>query len=479
MTDTFPNWLTVRMMKGVRGFNIDAYLMALEGWRRGLTLTWYDDLSKKKDMRIVGFNPLGKSFSLSEKDGENLHYFYRSRGDKVSNEAVDTVHHKDKAKEYLKKSKVSTPKGIKVNQDINQTTLKKAIKSLKYPLVVKPALGSLGKGVTTNIQSDDELFQAIQQVKENYEDYQDLIIEEYVEGEEYRVYVVDNEVVAATKRIAANVIGDGVSTIKQLIEKKNEIRKENPYLAKKLIKIDDTVITYLNKQEITIDDVPQKNEYIRLKGQANISAGGDPIDETDDLDKKSKQLAIDAVKSIPNLHHAGVDIIINKDKKMVLEINATADIAMHVFPMKGTPHNIPAKILDYYYKGTSNNANDKTSLFFDYCDVRDILKKKVAEEITMSDAPSGKFYKTRYIISGKVQKVGFRKWIKTRAVKAGLSGYTRNLKNGNVVVVVGGNEKKVEEFQKQCKKGPRKAVVKKVQALEWDSIIKLGFEIRK
>src|SRR5699024_4802264 len=243
----------------------------LEGWRRGLTLTWYDDLSKKKDMRIVGFNPLGKSFSLSEKDGENLHYFYRSRGDKVSNEAVDTVHHKDKAKEYLKKSKVSTPKGIKVNQDINQTTLKKAIKSLKYPLVVKPALGSLGKGVTTNIQSDDELFQAIQQVKENYEDYQDLIIEEYVEGEEYRVYVVDNEVVAATKRIAANVIGDGVSTIKQLIEKKNEIRKENPYLAKKLIKIDDTVITYLNKQEITIDDVPQKNEYIRLKGQANIS----------------------------------------------------------------------------------------------------------------------------------------------------------------------------------------------------------------
>src|SRR5699024_1973377 len=139
----------------------------------------------------------------------------------------------------------------------------------------------------------------------NYEDYQDLIIEEYVEGEEYRVYVVDNEVVAATKRIAANVIGDGVSTIKELIEKKNEIRKENPYLAKKLIKIDDPVITYLNKQEITIDDVPQKNEYIRLKGQANISAGGDPIDATDDLDKKSKQLAIDAVKSIPNLHHAG------------------------------------------------------------------------------------------------------------------------------------------------------------------------------
>lgn len=479
MTDTFPNWLTQRMMKGVKGFNIDAYLMALEGWRRGLTLTWYDDISKKKDMRIVGFNPLGKSFSLSEKDGMNLHYFYRSRGDKVTNEAVDIVNHKDKAKEFFNKAKVPTPKGIKVDQDIHQAELKTEIKSLKYPLVVKPTLGSLGKGVTTNIQNDGELFQAIQQVKENYEDYHDLIIEKHVKGEEYRVYVVDNEVVAATKRIPANVTGDGVSTIKQLIEEKNDKRKDNPYLAKKLIEIDDIVSAYLRKQELTIDDIPQENEYIRLKGQANISAGGDPIDATDDLDKGSKKLAIDAVKSIPNLHHAGVDIIINKDKKMVLEINATADIAMHVFPMEGIPYNVPAKILDYYYPDTSSSAKDKTSLFFDYQDVRNILRKKLAEEITLSDAPKGSFYKTRFIISGKVQKVGFRNWIRTRAVKAGLSGYTRNLKNGNVVVIVGGDEKKVKEFRKQCEQGPRKAEVKEVKELKWDSNIKLGFEIRK
>lgn len=112
MTDTFPNWLTKRMLKKIRGFNIDAYLMALEGWRRGLTLTWYQDPTKVTDLKLVGFNPIGKTFSLQDKDSKKLHYFYRSRGDMVSNDAVDIVHHKNRAKEYLNKLNVPTPKEL-------------------------------------------------------------------------------------------------------------------------------------------------------------------------------------------------------------------------------------------------------------------------------------------------------------------------------------------------------------------------------
>src|SRR5690625_1933556 len=479
MAESYPYWITERMIRGVRGFNLDSYLMALEGWRRGLTLTWYYDPEEVTDLKIIGFNPLGKTFSLTANDYDQTHYFYRSRGDKVANEAVEIVHQKDDAKQYFNKISVPTPNGIMIHKETEKEDIVKQINSLQYPLVVKPVYGSLGKGVTTDIQNETELFKAIDYIVMNYEDYHQIIIEEYVEGDEFRVYVVDNEVVAATKRIAANVLGDGVHTIKQLVEQKNKDRKNNPYLARKQIEIDETVIAFLETQNMTINSIPDENKTVRLKGQANISAGGDPVDATDSLDLTSKQIAIEAIKAIPNLHHAGVDLIVNDEKTGVLGVNATADISMHVFPIEGEARNVPADILNYYYPYTIDKAKDKIKLYFDYKDTQQILRKKLAQALTITDAPTGKFQTARYIVSGKVQNVGYRNWIRRQALHKGLHGYTRNLKNKNVVVVVGGDEKQVESFEQICAKGPVKANVNKVSKLKWESSIKSGFEIRK
>lgn len=479
MTSSFPKWLTKRMIKGVSGFNLDSYLVALEGWRRGLTLTWYYDPSEVTDMKIIGFNPLGKTFSLESNEQQTTHYFYRSRGDKVSNEAVEIVHQKHQAKTYLNKEGVPTPKGIMIDKGTDKKEILNNINVLNYPLVVKPVLGSLGKGVTTEIQNEEDLFAAIKSIENNYEDYDQFIIEEYVNGEEYRVYVVNDQVAAVTKRIPANVIGDGQSTIKELIETKNHEKKENPYLSKKPIKLDDTIINYLHRQDMSIEDVPAKDQHVRLKGQSNISAGGDPIDATDELNEFSKNVAISAIKAIPGLIHAGVDIIVNDESTTVLEVNATADISMHIFPMAGESQNVPAEIINYYFPNKEANSINKSRLYFDYMDVRGILRRKLAQEIRLTNVPNGKFHTTRYIISGKVQKVGFRNWIRKEAIRRGLHGYTRNLKNKKVVVVVGGNKKTVENFKDVCAKGPSKAKVKNVSELEWESPIKLGFEIRK
>lgn len=136
---------------------------------------------------------------------------------------------------------------IDVHTNQSELKLKQRKSSLNFPLVVKPTLGSLGKGVTTNIQNEDELSIAIQAIKDNYEYYNEIIIEEYVEGDEYRVYVVGNEVSAVTKKVTANVIGDGVSNVNQLIRMKNKERKKNPYLVRKLITVNDAVIKYLEK----------------------------------------------------------------------------------------------------------------------------------------------------------------------------------------------------------------------------------------
>lgn len=468
------------MLKGVRGFNLDSYLIALEGWRRGLTLTWYYDPAMVTDIKIIGFNPLGKTFSLESAEQQIIHYFYRSRGNKVSNGAVDIVHQKHKAKTYISDGGVSTPKGIMFDKRMDRKTVMERVQTLRYPVVIKPVLGSLGKGVITNIQNEAELEEAIDLIVKNYEEYHQYIVEEHFNGEEYRVYVIGDKVAAATKRVPANVTGDGISNIKQLVERKNKQKKDNPYLAKKLIEIDETVINFLKKQGIEIEDIPAEGKNIQLKGQANISAGGDPIDATDTISDAVKKAAVAAVRSIPQLIHAGVDIISDGKEVKVIEVNATADISMHVFPLEGNSQNVPEKIVDFYFPLTKGVAKERTNVYFSYKNIREILREKLAQEITLSEAPNGRLITTRLIMSGEVQKVGYRIWVRKQAVKRGLHGYTRNLKNGNVVVVVGGsNEEEIEKFKKICYKGPAKAKVKRIKELAWDKPIKLGFEIRK
>src|SRR5690625_1636636 len=464
MTNSFPKWITKRMIKGARGFNLDSYLVALEGWRRGLTLTWYYDPAEVTDMTIIGFNPLGKTFSLESNEQQMTHYFYRSRGDKVSNEAADIVHQKHQAKTYFNKSGVPTPKGIMFDRNTEEDAIIERVESLKYPVVLKPVLGSLGKGVITNIHSEEELFDAIKNVQDQYDGYNQYIVEEQFDGDEYRVYVIGDKVAAATKRVPANVVGDGVHSIEQLIEEKNKQKRENPYLNKKLIKLDDTVLVFLKKQGLDSGYIPENGEMVKLRGQANISAGGDPIDATDNISEKVEKVAIAAVRAIPELIHAGVDIIADDKEIKVIEVNGTADISMHVFPIEGSPQNVPEKIIDFYYPSTIGSATDRTEIFFSYMDIRNILRDKLAQKITISDAPNGTLHTTRYIVSGKVQKVGYRIWIRNQAIKRGLHGYTRNLKNGNVVVIVGGsNRNDVEDFKKTCYKGPAKAKVENVR----------------
>lgn len=478
MNNNFPTWLTKKMLKGVKGFNLDAYVMALEGWRRGLTLTWYYDPTKVTDLKLIGFNPLGKSFSLYSENENKIHYFYRSRGDKVANEAIEIVQNKHLTKTYLKKSNVLSPNGITFNKSISNDEILSMIKDLSFPLVVKPVFGSLGKGVTINIQNENELLDAIENLRNEY-DYEEIIVEQYIEGDEYRIYVVNDKVVAATKRNPANVIGDGISTIKELIEKKNEKRKQNPYLSSKPINIDEDVEQFLQKNKLSLNSVPKKDEKVRLKGQSNIAAGGDPIDATDQLSETVKETALNAVKSIPGLVHAGVDVIVGKKDTFVIEINGTADVAMHLFPVQGTPRNVPEAIIDFYFPETKGISHNLKKMYFDYKEIKKIFLSKLAEEITITDAPKENLYTARYIVSGKVQKVGYRAWIQKRALKQGLHGYTRNLKNGNVVVVVAGdNLEKVEKFKQICEKGPSKAKVESIRELEWNASVKAGFEIR-
>jgi len=477
MEESYPYWLSKQMLSGVRRFDIDSFLVALEGWRRGLSLKFYYDPFIVTDLKIIGFDQVGKAFSL-ESD-EKKHFFYRTRGDKVSNEATDFGTDKAKAKQLLTKASVPTPEGFAFHkqEDLDEVVRKSV--QLGFPLVLKPTLGSLGKGVVTGILTEDELRESIAYVFSEF-DYEDFIIEHHVEGEDVRVYVIEDQIVAAIKRVPANVCGDGVHTIDELIDLKNEVRKANPQTSTRLIKKDTALKNFLNQRDWTLDSIPEKDKIIYLKGQSNISAGGDSVDITDELTEEVKNIAVQAVKAIPGLNYAGIDLILTKDGASIIEINTTAGISLHTFPVHGKPQNVAEKIVDYYFPETKGKAEKSTKIYFDYKNILELLRSHSLERLEVTDAPVGELYAKRYVISGKVQNVGYRKWIRKQAVAKGLHGYTRNLNNGKVVVVVASVDKGlVDGFKQVCYEGPLRAEVTDVKEYVWEKQVRVGFEIRK
>ncbi|GAB3789617.1 acylphosphatase [Virgibacillus kimchii] len=477
MNEEYPYWLSKQMLKGVRSFNIDAFLVALEGWRRGLSLKFYSNSPTVTDLKLIGFNTTGKTFSLSSNDKK--HFFYRSRGDKVNNEAVEIGGDKGETKRYLSKKNIAHPVGMKFDSEVLDEEIIERCKELGFPLVIKPTFGSLGKGVTTNIRSEEEIKRALLYARSEL-GYTEVIAERYVEGFDVRVYVMGDKVLAALKRIPANITGDGAQTVEELINLKNEARKANPSLSSKLIKINEETLNYLNKTNYSLETVPEKDETVYLIGTSNISSGGDSIDFTEELPDFAKNVAINAVKSVPGLLHAGVDILINKDHATVIEINPTADIAMHAFPMYGEPRNIAEGIIDYYFPETKGKAENSTQIYFDYKNILELFRSNSVKQLEVADAPVGELYAKRYVVSGIVQGVGYRKWIRKQALQLGLNGYTRNLANGNVVVVVGGIDKHVvDNFIELCEQGTSRTEVSKIKEFQWETQIKIGFEIRK
>ncbi len=479
MEENYPNWLSKQMLLGVRRFDIDSYLVALEGWRRGLALKYYYDPSSVTNLKIIGFDQIGKTFSLES--NKKRHYFYRTRGDKVSNEATEIGTDKARTKQYLAEKGISTPGGFTFNRETEVSDVVEKAFKLGFPLVLKPTFGSLGKGVVTGIQTEDELKNSITYVLSEF-DYEEFIIERHIEGEDLRLYVIEDQVVGAIKRIPANVTGDGHHTIGELIDQKNDLRKNNPHTSTRLIKKDIALKNYLTQQGLNLDNILDKDKTIYLKGQSNISSGGDSIDVTDKLTDTIRDIAIQVIKAIPGLHHAGLDLVVNKDldSASIIEINTTAGISLHTFPLYGKPRNVAEKIVDYYFPETKGVAENSKTIYFDYKNILELLRSHSLKQLEVTNAPVGKLYAKRYVISGKVQKVGYRKWIRKQAIAKGLHGYTRNLNNGKVVIVVGAVDKgAVDGFKQVCYEGPSKAEVEDIQEYLWDKQIKVGFEIRK
>jgi glutamate--cysteine ligase len=261
------------------------------------------------------------------------------------------MENKEITKRILKENNLNVPKGIMIK------TMAQALEYFSLfkgkDIVIKPKSTNFGLGIMIlkNIQYEDGYISAIKHAL-HYDD--SVLIEEFITGKEYRFLVIGNEVVGILHRIPANVVGDNIHTIKELVCKKNKdpLRGSGYVTPLEKIKLGETEVDYLKIMGRTITDIPINNEIVYLRENSNISTGGDSIDYTDDILDDYKKIAIASAKAV-GAKICGADIIIQnieekptKENYSIIELNFNPALHIHNYPFKGNNREVGKKVLD-------------------------------------------------------------------------------------------------------------------------------------
>ena len=267
---------------------------------------------------------------------------------KTSSIGVELACDKEDTKYILEQGEVKMPKGRIL---IDLEDLKDTCDYVGYPLVIKPIDGNHGRGITVNIQAYEEAVTALHAAQEIS---QRVIVEKYIKGHDYRLLVINFKLVAAAKRTPAHVIGDGSSSIEELINKVNSDSRrgyghENVLTA---ITINDLTETLIKKNGYTRSSVLPKDEMLILKDTANLSTGGTAEDVTDIMHSSNVFMA-ERIARLIDLDICGIDVMTSDISKpleetggAVLEVNASPGFRMHLAPTQGLPRNVAAPVVD-------------------------------------------------------------------------------------------------------------------------------------
>ncbi|HEY5582241.1 MAG TPA: cyanophycin synthetase [Rhodoferax sp.] len=208
------------------------------------------------------------------------------------------------------------------------------------PVVIKPKNGNQGKGVTVNINSREQLMTAYTTAAEFGDD---ILVERYIPGNDFRLLVVGNKLVAAALRDPPNVVGDGQHTIHELVQQVNQDPRRGSGHATSLTKIrfDDIALACLAGQDFHADSVLPKGQRVRLRHNANLSTGGSATDVTDSVHPEVAARAVAAAQMV-GLDICGVDVVCNsilhpleEQGGGVVEVNAAPGLRMHLSPSHG------------------------------------------------------------------------------------------------------------------------------------------------
>lgn len=274
--------------------------------------------------------------------------------------AVERSCDKEMTKLLLEQAGLPVPEGRVIE---NTEAMLEAAAELGYPLVLKPLNGRQGQAVLTNLQSAEQLEKAFAFARKEFPDYDAYILERFFPGADYRFTVVGGTLAAVSLRQPPYVTGDGVSTLRELIEleNRNPLRGKGHEKAMTEIPMEQSEC-YLGKTGWTLTDIPEDGLRIQVIGNANLSTGGSSEDVTGLVHPSYVELAVRAAGAI-GLDIAGVDIISDNIAEpyraghgCILEVNAAPGIRMHQYPSQGEPRDVGGAIIDYLFADRSQAA---------------------------------------------------------------------------------------------------------------------------
>jgi cyanophycin synthetase len=255
---------------------------------------------------------------------------------------------KELTRTLLAESGIPVPEGRPVDDAADAWAVAQDIGA---PIVVKPRYGNQGRGVSVNLVTRDEVERAW--ILANEID-SSVVVERFVSGGDYRILVVGGRMVAAARRHPPTVLGDGVSTVRELMDRINEDPRRCGDHATSLspMMIDEVAVAVLREQGLTDHSVPEAGRSVLLRRNANLSTGGSAEDVTDLVHPDVAARAIEAAKVV-GLDVAGIDLVtddvtrsLESQRGVIIEVNAAPGLRMHLEPTVGTPRNVGAAIVD-------------------------------------------------------------------------------------------------------------------------------------
>lgn len=270
---------------------------------------------------------------------------------KTSQLAVEAAKDKSLTNRLLLTAGLPIPEGVVVT-DPDEAV--EEAERLGYPVVTKPLDGNHGRGVSLNLTTPEAVRWGFEQARQHCPD---VLVERYFAGKDYRVLVVNGEVVAVAERVPAHVLGDGEHTIAQLIEITNADPRRGVGHEKVLtrIKVDAQVERLLERCGYTLKSVPPPGQVVYLRATANLSTGGIAIDRTEEIHPDNLDIARRAALVI-GLDVAGIDFVAPDIRRSVretgggiVEVNAGPGFRMHLQPSQGKPRNVAAPVIDHLF----------------------------------------------------------------------------------------------------------------------------------
>ena len=312
----------------------------------------------KKNPLIIKNAILGMGGTIEEFVPERGCFYIKFQGKSILLERKISITRQSFVSGQLTKCKDITHKLLRVNglpspetecfykKSYKKEEAKKQLKKLKFPIILKDAKGSNSRGIFPFIGN---LADALNVLEAELTHYRSMIDQEMVFGKEYRVLVLDEKAIGVLEMIPPYALGDGISTIRKIIQEKQDTTERRTEFDEKLEQI-------LKEQNVTLESIMPKSEIAYIKKSSCLAEGGEMRDMTKEIHPEIEKICVAASKVVGKFL-VGVDVMcadISKDPKNqsfhIIEINGKPDLYIHYKPTHGKTRNVVEDIVKFMVK---------------------------------------------------------------------------------------------------------------------------------